>query len=61
MLPSCLRVPSCCRPVTAVTSASDGMEALQLLRGSAPDTFQLVLTVSGCGKWVWGAAGLGLP
>ncbi|KAL4448071.1 hypothetical protein ABPG75_005290 [Micractinium tetrahymenae] len=27
-----------------VTSASDGMEALQLLRSSAPDTFQLVLT-----------------
>ena len=31
----------------AVTSAGDGMEALQLLRSSAPDTFQLVLTV-GC-------------
>lgn len=28
----------------AVTSASDGAEALRLLRGSAPDTFQLVLT-----------------
>ncbi|EFN57379.1 hypothetical protein CHLNCDRAFT_142774 [Chlorella variabilis] len=27
-----------------VTSASDGLEALRLLRGSAPDTFQLVLT-----------------
>ncbi|KAL4444907.1 hypothetical protein ABPG77_003957 [Micractinium sp. CCAP 211/92] len=27
-----------------VTSASDGMEALQLLRSNAPDTFQLVLT-----------------
>lgn len=30
----------------AVTSACDGAEALRLLRSSAPDTFQLVLTVS---------------
>ncbi len=32
-----------------MTSASDGAEALRLLRSSAPDTFQLVLTVSGLG------------
>ena len=30
-----------------MTSAGDGAEALRLLRSSAPDTFQLVLTVSG--------------
>ena len=43
----CIR-PAC--PVPAVTSASDGMEALQLLRNSAPDTFQLVLTVRACAR-----------
>ena len=43
----CIR-PAC--PVPAVTSASDGMEALQLLRSSAPDTFQLVLTVRACAR-----------
>jgi CheY-like chemotaxis protein len=39
-----------------VTSASDGLEALQLLRNSSPDTFQLVLTV-GAGA----ASGAGGP
>lgn len=39
-----------------MTSASDGMEALQLLRSSAPDTFQLVLTVRGLASPVGGFA-----